>query len=76
MNAMSEVEFVDGDDGGGGQSDEECKIKKIVHVGFDRQSGTFEFSSNFFDIIAQNNESLKKRMEERFDKAQNHIVQH
>ena len=59
MNAMSEVEFVDGDDGGGGQSEEECKIKKIVHVGFDRQSGTFEYSSNFYDIIAQNDKSLK-----------------
>ena len=75
MNAMSEMEFDEGDGRGDGQDAEECKIEKIVHVGFNRHTDTFEYSSNFYDIIAQNDESLKKKMEERFVDAQNHIVQ-
>ena len=62
MSALSEIDIDEGDDGGDGQSTEECKIKKIVHAGFDHQTGTFEVSSNFYDIITQNNESLKKKM--------------
>ena len=44
MNALSEMAPDEGDGRGDGQDEEECKIVKIAHAGFDRQSGTFECS--------------------------------